>query len=134
MVKITIHLCCTLLILNSQGCGNFSGGGSTHTPPTKVIVGKPLELKLNFSSSGEETDFLVRRISNVVCKFRSEQSAKSGSIPGSIDPKTIDQLGYEFSIPTDGMISGEFLTYQFEFDFDGISNQRQGGTIHCVKE
>jgi hypothetical protein len=128
MQSIRHHLF-MLLALAGLGCGNFSGGGSIHHPPRKIIAGKPTLLRLELTATGSLSGPLDTRYTGLTLSYRSDDGAFAGSVAGKPKHVTDQQMTAEFELPAIETEDAGSINYWFTFSFDGVPNRREGGKV-----
>jgi len=120
---------CMLLALAALGCGNFSGGGSLHSPPRVILAGKPTLMRLELTATGTLSGPLDTRYTGLTLSYRTDDGGFAGSVAGKPKHVTNRQMTVEFEIPPIDDQNASSLTYSFAFSFDGVPNRREGGKV-----
>jgi hypothetical protein len=120
---------CLVLVLAGLGCGNFSGGGSTHNPPRAIVAGKPTLLRLELVATGTLSGPLDARYTGLTLSYRTDDGAFAGSVAGKPNHVTNQQMTVDFELPAIENADSGSVTYWFTFSFDGVPNRREGGKV-----
>lgn len=118
-----------LILVLFSGCYRPGGGGTTHNPPTEIVIGQPTELKVTFAVWGAGSGRLDHRYTDVVCNYRINESGDLIHLKGSVVSADDKNMEMKFTIPPLDLKTGDRIDYDFEMLFDGYKNTRPGGTL-----